>query len=315
VVVPPKGNRCRSLESPFYLGERKLAVPARREEVDAVEAGVAGGGEPDFTVERVYAVMVSCGSLVPSNGRRDHVSDDPPGPSPIAHRICGCRGRRRAVPRVPGHVAASTKTGGRANPAFRGPQAATNPSRIRPASWLALRDEMVDLEAAGIRVIQIDEAALREVLPLHKSDRKDYLAWAIAAFRLASSGVRDETQTHTLMCYCDFNVVIESIAAFDADVISMEASRSQMELLYAFGEFEYPNKVGPRDMGHPPAEGGKDGALAFHAMRAAGDAHVVGLVTTVNSTARRVAVHGVRRSLLETQADALGLCVQVVELP
>jgi 5-methyltetrahydropteroyltriglutamate--homocysteine methyltransferase len=115
---------------------------------------------------------------------------------------------------------------------------------------------MVDLEAAGIRVIQIDERALREVLPLHKSDRKGYLAWAIAAFRLASSGVRDETQTHTLMCCCDFKVVIESIAGFDADVISMEASRSQMELLHTFGEFEYPNKVGPRiwDI-HPPRVG------------------------------------------------------------
>jgi 5-methyltetrahydropteroyltriglutamate--homocysteine methyltransferase len=109
----------------------------------------------------------------------------------------------------------------------------------------AIRDEVVDLEAAGIRVIQIDEPALREGLPLHHSDRKDYLAWAIAAFRLASSGVRDETQIHTHMCYCDFNDVIESIAAFDADVISMEASRSQMELLRAFGEFEYPNEVGP----------------------------------------------------------------------
>jgi 5-methyltetrahydropteroyltriglutamate--homocysteine methyltransferase len=104
---------------------------------------------------------------------------------------------------------------------------------------------VVDLEAAGIRVIQIDEPALREGLPLHKAEHKDYLAWAIAAFRLASSGVRDETQIHTHMCYCDFNDVIESIAAFDADVISMEASRSQMELLHAFGEFEYPNEVGP----------------------------------------------------------------------
>ena len=109
----------------------------------------------------------------------------------------------------------------------------------------AIRDEVVDLEAAGIRVIQIDEPALREGLPLHKSDHKDYLAWAIAAFRLASSAVRDETQIHTHMCYCDFNDVIESIAAFDADVISMEASRSQMELLHAFGEFEYPNEIGP----------------------------------------------------------------------
>jgi 5-methyltetrahydropteroyltriglutamate--homocysteine methyltransferase len=109
----------------------------------------------------------------------------------------------------------------------------------------AIRDEVIDLEAAGIRVIQIDEPALREGLPLHRADHRDYLAWSVAAFRLASSGVRDETQIHTHMCYCDFNDVIESIAAFDADVISMEASRSQMELLHAFGDFEYPNEVGP----------------------------------------------------------------------
>jgi 5-methyltetrahydropteroyltriglutamate--homocysteine methyltransferase len=109
----------------------------------------------------------------------------------------------------------------------------------------AIRDEVVDLEAAGIRVIQIDEPALREGLPLHKSGHNDYLTWAIAAFRLASSAVRDETQIHTHMCYCDFNDIIDSIAAFDADVISMEASRSQMELLHAFGEFEYPNEIGP----------------------------------------------------------------------
>jgi 5-methyltetrahydropteroyltriglutamate--homocysteine methyltransferase len=109
----------------------------------------------------------------------------------------------------------------------------------------AIRDEVHDLEAAGIRVIQIDEPALREGLPLHRADHEQYLLWAVAAFRLASSGVRDETQIHTHMCYCDFNDVIESIAAFDADVISMEASRSQMELLHAFAEFEYPNEVGP----------------------------------------------------------------------
>jgi 5-methyltetrahydropteroyltriglutamate--homocysteine methyltransferase len=110
---------------------------------------------------------------------------------------------------------------------------------------LVIRDEVADLESAGISVIQIDEPALREGLPLHRANHKEYLAWAVAAFRLASSGVRDETQIHTHMCYCDFNDVIESIAAFDADVISMEASRSQMELLRAFAKFEYPNEVGP----------------------------------------------------------------------
>jgi 5-methyltetrahydropteroyltriglutamate--homocysteine methyltransferase len=109
----------------------------------------------------------------------------------------------------------------------------------------AIRDEVADLEAAGIKVIQIDEPALREGLPLHEAERKDYLAWAVGAFKLASSGVRDETQIHTHMCYGEFNDIIESIAAFDADVISIEASRSRMELLTAFRRFEYPNEVGP----------------------------------------------------------------------
>ncbi len=109
----------------------------------------------------------------------------------------------------------------------------------------AIRDEVADLEAAGIKVVQIDEPALREGLPLHAPQRKDYLAWAVAAFKLASSGVRDETQIHTHMCYAEFNDIIESIAAFDADVISIEASRSRMELLRAFRDFEYPNEIGP----------------------------------------------------------------------
>jgi 5-methyltetrahydropteroyltriglutamate--homocysteine methyltransferase len=109
----------------------------------------------------------------------------------------------------------------------------------------AIRDEVADLEAAGIKVIQIDEPALREGLPLHAAERKDYLAWAVGAFRLASSGVGDETQVHTHMCYGKFNDIIESIAAFDADVISIEASRSQMKLLAAFTNFEYPNEIGP----------------------------------------------------------------------
>jgi 5-methyltetrahydropteroyltriglutamate--homocysteine methyltransferase len=110
---------------------------------------------------------------------------------------------------------------------------------------LAIRDEVVDLEAAGIKVIQIDEPALREGLPLRRSDWQEYLRWAIESFRLASSGVRDETQIHTHMCYCEFNDIIDSIAALDADVISMEASRSNMELLDAFAAFRYPNEVGP----------------------------------------------------------------------
>ncbi len=110
---------------------------------------------------------------------------------------------------------------------------------------LALRDEVLDLEAAGIRAIQIDEAALREGLPLRRCDWPRYLDWAVRAFRLTASGVRDETQIHTHMCYSEFNDIIEAIAAMDADVITIETSRSQMELLDAFENFEYPNEIGP----------------------------------------------------------------------
>ncbi|SHM02213.1 5-methyltetrahydropteroyltriglutamate--homocysteine S-methyltransferase [Phytopseudomonas punonensis] len=110
---------------------------------------------------------------------------------------------------------------------------------------LALRDEVVDLEAAGIKVIQIDEAAFREGLPLRQAEWQHYLDWATESFRLCASGVRDETQIHTHMCYSEFNDVIESIAAMDADVITIETSRSDMELLQAFEAFEYPNEIGP----------------------------------------------------------------------
>ncbi len=110
---------------------------------------------------------------------------------------------------------------------------------------LAIRDEVVDLEAAGIKVVQIDEAAFREGLPLRKSAWAHYLDWATEAFRLCASGVRDETQIHTHMCYSEFNDVIESIAAMDADVITIETSRSDMELLEAFEKFAYPNEIGP----------------------------------------------------------------------
>lgn len=110
---------------------------------------------------------------------------------------------------------------------------------------LAIRDEVVDLEAAGIKVIQIDEPALREGLPLRESDWKAYLQWSVEAFRLSASGVSDSTQIHTHMCYADFNDIIESIGALDADVISIETSRSQMELLAAFGDYKYPNEIGP----------------------------------------------------------------------
>jgi len=110
---------------------------------------------------------------------------------------------------------------------------------------LALRDEVQDLETAGIGVIQIDEPAIREGLPLREADRRHYLDWAVDCFRLATSGVRDVTQIHTHMCYSEFNDIIESIAAMDADVITIETSRSNMELLRAFEDFRYPNDIGP----------------------------------------------------------------------
>jgi 5-methyltetrahydropteroyltriglutamate--homocysteine methyltransferase len=110
---------------------------------------------------------------------------------------------------------------------------------------LAIRDEVTDLEAAGIRVIQIDEPALREGLPLLQSEWPKYLSWAVGCFRLASSSVRDETQIHTHMCYAEFQDIIEAVAQMDADVISIETSRSQMELLRTFAEYRYPNDIGP----------------------------------------------------------------------
>ncbi len=110
---------------------------------------------------------------------------------------------------------------------------------------LALRDEVLDLEAAGIGVIQIDEPALREGLPLRRGDWQDYLNWAVHAFRISANGVRDETQIHTHMCYAEFNDIIDAVAAMDADVISIETSRSRMELLDAFAKFRYPNEIGP----------------------------------------------------------------------
>jgi 5-methyltetrahydropteroyltriglutamate--homocysteine methyltransferase len=110
---------------------------------------------------------------------------------------------------------------------------------------LAIREEVLDLEKAGVRVIQIDEAALREGLPLRRAQWKEYLDWAVESFRITANGVRDETQIHTHMCYSEFNDIIESIAAMDADVITIETSRSDMELLDAFENFQYPNEIGP----------------------------------------------------------------------
>ena len=110
---------------------------------------------------------------------------------------------------------------------------------------LAIREEVLDLERAGVRIIQIDEAALREGLPLRRSAWQEYLSWAVGSFRIAAGGVADETQIHTHMCYAEFNDIIESIAAMDADVITIETSRSNMELLDAFDRYEYPNQIGP----------------------------------------------------------------------
>jgi 5-methyltetrahydropteroyltriglutamate--homocysteine methyltransferase len=110
---------------------------------------------------------------------------------------------------------------------------------------LAIRDEVSDLEKAGIKVIQIDEPAIREGLPLRSKDWNNYLKWAVDAFRLSAAAVADQTQIHTHMCYSEFNDIIASIAAMDADVITIETSRSQMELLDVFAEFEYPNEIGP----------------------------------------------------------------------
>jgi 5-methyltetrahydropteroyltriglutamate--homocysteine methyltransferase len=110
---------------------------------------------------------------------------------------------------------------------------------------LAIRDEVKGLEEAGIKIIQIDEPAFREGLPLRRKNWDAYLTWAVDAFRIASTGVDDKTQIHSHMCYSEFNDIIEHIARLDADVISMETSRSQMELLDAFVEFDYPNEIGP----------------------------------------------------------------------
>ena len=110
---------------------------------------------------------------------------------------------------------------------------------------LALRDEVEDLEKAGIGIIQIGEPALREGLPLHQSEWAAYLNWAVEAFRLNAAVARDETQIHTHMCYCEFNDIMDAIAALDADVITIETSRSDMDLLASFEDFEYPNEIGP----------------------------------------------------------------------
>jgi 5-methyltetrahydropteroyltriglutamate--homocysteine methyltransferase len=133
---------------------------------------------------------------------------------------------------------------------------------------LAIRDEVTDLEAAGIGIVQIDEPAIREGLPLRRAQWPAYLRWAAHAFRVSASGVRDSTQIHTHMCYAEFNDILPDIAAMDADVITIETSRSGMELLRGFGDFKYPNEIGPGiyDI-HSPAVPGRDAML--HLLRKA----------------------------------------------
>ena len=110
---------------------------------------------------------------------------------------------------------------------------------------LAIGDEALDLEHAGARIIQIDEAALRECLPLRHAAQAAYLRWAVDCFRLACAALDDATQVHAHMCYSEFNEIVEHIARMDADVISIEASRSNMDMLDAFQDFSYPSQIGP----------------------------------------------------------------------
>ncbi|MBN3734976.1 5-methyltetrahydropteroyltriglutamate--homocysteine S-methyltransferase [Burkholderia sp. Tr-20390] len=130
---------------------------------------------------------------------------------------------------------------------------------------LAIREEVLDLEKAGVRVIQIDEAALREGLPLRRAQWGEYLKWAVESFRITANGVRDDTQIHTHMCYSEFNDIIASIADMDADVITIETSRSDMELLDAFDTFKYPNEIGP-------------GVYDIHSPNIPTQEHIVGLM-------------------------------------
>ncbi len=142
---------------------------------------------------------------------------------------------------------------------------------------LAIREEVKDLEAAGIRIIQIDEPALREGMPLRRADWAAYQDWAVSAFRLATSGVGDATQIHTHMCYSEFNDVLQVIARMDADVISIENARSGSELLRAFGQYHYPNEIGPGvyDIHSPRVPGVGEIVTALQALRKALDEHQI----------------------------------------
>ena len=130
---------------------------------------------------------------------------------------------------------------------------------------LAIRDEVLDLEAAGCQAIQIDEAALREGLPLRRRDWQAYLDWSVESFRLSAAGAGEATQIHTHMCYSEFNDILPAIAALDADVISIETARSQMELLEAFAAFDYPAAIGP-------------GVYDIHSARVPSEAEMVDLM-------------------------------------
>jgi len=130
---------------------------------------------------------------------------------------------------------------------------------------LAIRDEVQDLEAAGCQAIQIDEAALREGLPLRRKDWQHYLDWSVDCFRLSAAGVADATQIHTHMCYSEFNDILPSIGAMDTDVISIETARSQMELLEGFAAYDYPAAIGP-------------GVYDIHAPRVPGEEEMVALM-------------------------------------
>jgi 5-methyltetrahydropteroyltriglutamate--homocysteine methyltransferase len=130
---------------------------------------------------------------------------------------------------------------------------------------LAIRKEVLDLEEAGIHVIQIDEAALRERLPLRQTQWEAYLDWAVESFRICANGVRDETQIHTHMCYSEFNDIMDAIIHMDADVITIETSRSDMKLLNVFNKVNYPNEIGP-------------GVYDIHSPNIPDETHIIGLI-------------------------------------
>jgi 5-methyltetrahydropteroyltriglutamate--homocysteine methyltransferase len=132
---------------------------------------------------------------------------------------------------------------------------------------LALRDEIADLEAAGIKVIQVDEPALRELLPLRKADQADYLKWSVDSFRLATAGATDSTQIHTHLCYSEFGVIIDAIDGLDADVTSIEAARSRMEVVHDLESHGFGRGVGP-------------GVYDIHSPRVPGEQEVTELLAT-----------------------------------